>query len=329
MKNARWIVFAVLFSGLFHTASAWLPTGWVWMDPPDAYVNNDHEWYYFSETDSLYYQDTVTLQWRSISTARGWHYFRWPYSYSFNDSRWFYYSQTDRMYALDHATGTWSRLGNAGGTGDVTVTLTWDTEADLDLHVTDPNGETIYWAADHSASGYELDVDDQNGFGPENIFWPAGGAPGGEYAVVVKHYDGTLPSSYRVIVAVQGRSTEYSGTLTNSQESHDVTRFTVSGGGGGPSAPSTAIQPADGAIVQGYGFRDQEFEWNPVPGAASYKFRLEGPTIVTHDRVESSGVWARDIQHGDYRWRVATYNSAGEMGPWSPWFRFTYRTPSF
>ena len=34
---------------------------------------------------------------------------------------------------------------NPPATGDLVVTLTWDTESDLDLHVVDPVGVDIYW----------------------------------------------------------------------------------------------------------------------------------------------------------------------------------------
>lgn len=50
------------------------------------------------------------------------------------------------------------------------TTLTWDTGGtDVDLWVTDPNGEKCYYANRYTASGLELDFDDTNGYGPENI----------------------------------------------------------------------------------------------------------------------------------------------------------------
>src|SRR5688572_5060517 len=45
------------------------------------------------------------------------------------------------------------------GAGDIQVTATWDTEADVDLHVVDPSGFEIYWADRHAPSGGELDLD--------------------------------------------------------------------------------------------------------------------------------------------------------------------------
>jgi hypothetical protein len=80
------------------------------------------------------------------------------------------------------------------GTGDVQVTLRWDTSADLDLHVLDPWGETIYHGNRESESGGDLDVDANRNCGTqsynpvENIYWPTGGAPTGIYSVSVVDY---------------------------------------------------------------------------------------------------------------------------------------------
>jgi len=75
-----------------------------------------------------------------------------------------------------------------GGYGDIQITLTWDNEADLDLHVIDPSGEEIYWLNTSSVSGGYLDFDNITGFGPENVFWEDGMAPSGVYDVYVHHY---------------------------------------------------------------------------------------------------------------------------------------------
>ncbi len=79
-------------------------------------------------------------------------------------------------------------------TGDVRVTLTWGDTADLDLAVTDPNGETIYYDVKASSSGGQLDVDANGGCQSaitspaENIIWPDTG-PSGQYVVQVSIYD--------------------------------------------------------------------------------------------------------------------------------------------
>jgi hypothetical protein len=76
------------------------------------------------------------------------------------------------------------------GTGDVQVTVQWNTAADVDLHVRDPYGELIYYGDPTSASGGRLDVDSNfpcgtNMFYVENVYWPSGRAPAGTYQVLV------------------------------------------------------------------------------------------------------------------------------------------------
>lgn len=120
------------------------------------------------------------------------------------------------------------------GTGDVQVTLRWDNSADLDLHVTDPAGEEIYFAVPSSASGGQLDVDANGtceGDAPvENIFWPTGGAPTGTYSVSVDYYsacDSTTPTNYVVTILVNGQEVNsVSGTLGDGDESQFVAEFT-------------------------------------------------------------------------------------------------------
>lgn len=102
------------------------------------------------------------------------------------------------------------------GYGSVKVTLTWDTTGDLDLHVIDPDSEEIYWAHTTSASGGILDVDDTDGYGPENIYWPSGGAPSGTYTWFVKYYSGSGSATWNVLTVINDTFTQYSGTLTTS-----------------------------------------------------------------------------------------------------------------
>lgn len=111
--------------------------------------------------------------------------------------------------------------------GDVHVTLSWDNATDVDLFVTDPFGEEISFLNPSSNSGGQLDVDDSDGYGPENIFWPAGAAPFGQYSVKVVYYSnyGRGPSNYLVTVRYGSQIEEYSGTLINNLESQQVTTF--------------------------------------------------------------------------------------------------------
>ena len=107
------------------------------------------------------------------------------------------------------------------GTGDVQISLSWDANSDVDLHVTDPSGEEIYWNNRRSASGGRLDLDSNSGctidgVRNENVTWPTGVAPRGTYTVKVDLWGscGTTSSNFVVRVNKSGSSENFSGTLT-------------------------------------------------------------------------------------------------------------------
>ncbi len=114
------------------------------------------------------------------------------------------------------------------GTGDVQITLTWDTFADIDLYVVDPFGETIWYGNRSSGSGGQLDVDDINGFGPENIFWPDGRAPSGTYRVWVDYYafsSFTGPTNFTVRIKNGANVDTFGGQLIGPDDRRDITTF--------------------------------------------------------------------------------------------------------
>ena len=107
------------------------------------------------------------------------------------------------------------------GFGNVKVTLTWNTTADIDLYVTDPLGVTIsYLNPTSAATGGLLDVDDVNGFGPENIFWPPDQSPFGNFKVEAHYYgpEGGPTTNYTIIVFNYGESKTFSGTISYNQK---------------------------------------------------------------------------------------------------------------
>lgn len=73
------------------------------------------------------------------------------------------------------------------GTGKIQISLSWENTSDQDLYVTTPSGETIFYQNDFSEDGGQLDRDDQDGLGPENIFW-LDDAPDGTYMIKVNDY---------------------------------------------------------------------------------------------------------------------------------------------
>lgn len=120
------------------------------------------------------------------------------------------------------------------GTGDIQVTLTWESTNDLDLWVTDPAGETIFFRHAASQSGGQLDVDANadciilTPHPVENIFWPSGAAPEGEYVVAVQYYkqcESDAVTAYKISLLVNGTVKNYEGVISAVGEMQEVTRL--------------------------------------------------------------------------------------------------------
>ena len=107
------------------------------------------------------------------------------------------------------------------GTGDVQVTLAWDAESDVDLHVVGPGGDEIFYGRRSSPSGGELDLDSNAGCDidsvrNENITWPVGRAPRGVYTVRVNYWSscGVPQTNYTLRINNGGSVQIFTGTLT-------------------------------------------------------------------------------------------------------------------
>ncbi|HEV8123192.1 MAG TPA: hypothetical protein VGP80_03040 [Gemmatimonadales bacterium] len=113
------------------------------------------------------------------------------------------------------------------GSGDVQVSVAWDAPTDVDLHVTDPSGEEIFFAHKNSASGGTLDLDSNpacsiDNINNENVVWPTGSAPSGTYSVDLVYWSACSQpqSNYTVTVVVAGQQPQvFSGTLVTSNSS--------------------------------------------------------------------------------------------------------------
>jgi hypothetical protein len=112
-------------------------------------------------------------------------------------------------FTFDNGSGRAYYVANVTLTGCTTAVfraqLTWDTgpDSDIDLHLLRPGGimdssndcfygncqgTPLEWGAAGPAGDPILDVDDTNGYGPENIFIVSG-AEAGEYRIVIHNYD--------------------------------------------------------------------------------------------------------------------------------------------
>lgn len=122
-------------------------------------------------------------------------------------------------------------LQDVGG-GDLQVSLSWNTDTDVDLHLVEPSGEEIYYSHKISAAGGELDLDSNAGCNMdhvdnENITYQNVTPPSGHYIARVDYWsdcDVTTDISYTLTINLRGTPQVHQGTLTSAQ---------VTGGGAG------------------------------------------------------------------------------------------------
>jgi hypothetical protein len=119
------------------------------------------------------------------------------------------------------------RVISMGGQYDdveLRFSLLWNDTNDLDIHVTTPSGEVIFYQDRNSSCGGELDVD-CNASMPyttepvENVQWEVGHAPTGTYEVLVHFFGshGTSASNFKLEVFNNGHVSQYSGTVDDEQ----------------------------------------------------------------------------------------------------------------
>lgn len=106
------------------------------------------------------------------------------------------------------------------GTGQLQINLTWDTPADVDLHVVEPSGEEIWYGDRSSATGGTLDLDANaacaSGPSSENVTW-SGSPPRGAFSIRATYWSscGVTRTNY-VLTITDGsqRARIYRGTFT-------------------------------------------------------------------------------------------------------------------
>ncbi|MEO0324544.1 MAG: MopE-related protein [Myxococcota bacterium] len=86
--------------------------------------------------------------------------------------------------------------------GNIQVTLAWNSGADLDMYVRDPMGNTLSYENRQSSTGGFLDQDARGACEPgqpnntiENVFWNQANPPQGTYDVMVNYWSGSTCST--------------------------------------------------------------------------------------------------------------------------------------
>ena len=152
-----------------------------------------------------------------------------------------------------------------GMSGDVRVNIAWSADVDLDLHVTDPCGNTLGYAGqgaprirvcqsfvgewDHDDQGDGYAQDNPHG---ENIVW-TNGAPAGRYTVEVNYFNGSLSASYTVRVFYGSQQRTYTGRLSRAND-HQIRRhvatFNFAGSSSSHGADASRFERGSEALSQ-------------------------------------------------------------------------------
>lgn len=120
---------------------------------------------------------------------------------------------------------------NVGQDGQLKVTLLWNFNADIDLHVIEPNGNEIYFNHKRSSTGGYLDVDNVDGGrgSAENIFWE--NPPTGNYKVQLVYYSkgNQAPTSgtCKVVVFNKDQEPQVYTVQMNESQRRDVVDVTT------------------------------------------------------------------------------------------------------
>ncbi len=259
--------------------------------------------------------------------------------------------QLSNLTALRYGQGVWLSMAGAAqlslpapgaacgvtvGTGAVQITLAWTTDYhDVDLWVTEPGGERIWYQNTISDSGGWLDLDDQDGFGPENVFWPEPnpnvvppvGPPPGEYEIRVNLYNDRnspfddedplfVPIPFNVRLTVAGNTQTFSGWLTEENSENDIARtvlvgrFTVTDGEAPPVTGTELSQWAASAVA-----------------SSDYNCQSQACNNPANDVPAPEAVGAPDVTTcRDYDDRAWTPVS---NGPLEEWLETSYTTPVY
>lgn len=161
------------------------------------------------------------------------------------------------------------------GTGKLHISLSWNQENDVDLHLIEPNGEKIYYGHRRSQNGGELDIDSNaacyiDGVKNENIFYedePEIIVEYGEYEVLVDLWSAcniTEPTEYiitayygGVIIGTSEGQNPHMGVLMPEDDYSDLTsvmKFVIQG----EPAPRGQQQQMDAPSVFQFNFKDED-----------------------------------------------------------------------
>ena len=122
------------------------------------------------------------------------------------------------------------------GTGELQVSVSWDTQTDVDLVLIEPDGTRIDFEFPRSAAGGVLDLDSNpacsiDNVNNENITYEGSQPPSGEYVVAVSYFSdcdiGSQLTNYVVTVRNTGSVSTYTGTLSDPGQEEQIATIIV------------------------------------------------------------------------------------------------------
>lgn len=183
------------------------------------------------------------------------------------------------------------------GSGDIQVSVSWDSETDVDLHVVDPFNCEMYFGNKKCSSGGALDLDSNpgcsiDGINNENVFWENGLAPEGDYIVRVEYFSdcGDKDTNYTVTVKYCGRVETFDGFFAGGTSSSG-------GAGSGTTITSFNNRSCSTSVHGRVRYQDRAFDrwgfaadaWRPVRYARVELRRLSDNELLGVGQVGRDG----------------------------------------
>ncbi len=166
----------------------------------------------------------------------------------------------------------------AAGTGNLQVSLAWQVDNDVDLHLVQPDGEEIYYGNTQSSTGGLLDIDsnaacDIDGVRNENITFGDGAVVlAGDYIVRVDFYEECQPDGdatpYTVIAYLEGQLVAATSGSNHAEGSFATGTADGGSGGAGKEVMRFNVPEQIGktdVIVIDYGFTARQIQARTNP----------------------------------------------------------------
>lgn len=135
----------------------------------------------------------------------------------------------------DESDNAVSEANKIGNTGDLKITLLWNFQGDIDLHVIEPNGVELFYASKRDPyTGGFLDVDNRIGGmnSAENIYWE--NPPKGRYKVFLVYFQPSEINNIAeqgnctVVIQQKGKPAKsYTVAMSHVNEKRNVTTIEV------------------------------------------------------------------------------------------------------